>query len=166
MNELLKMISDNSSYIILGLSGVSVLLLIVVIYQSISISSLKKRYDKMMTGEETGTSFEKMMLDHIEEVRRVSAANEKLNEKAKDMDALLNLAITKVGVIRFRAFEDMGSDLSYAVALLDSNDDGVILSSIFGREDSRSYVKPIEHGKSSYTLTKEEEEAMRKALNG
>ena len=120
----------------------------------------------MMTGEETGTSFEKMMLDHIEEVRRVSAANEKLNEKAKEMDALLNLAITKVGVIRFRAFEDMGSDLSYAVALLDSNDDGVILSSIFGREDSRSYVKPIEHGKSSYTLTKEEEEAMRKALNG
>ena len=166
MNELLKLISDNSSYIILGLSGVSVLLLIVVIYQSISISGLKKRYDKMMTGEETGTSFEKKMLDHIEEVRRVSAANEKLNEKAKEMDALLNLAITKVGVIRFRAFEDMGSDLSYAVALLDSNDDGVILSSIFGREDSRSYVKPIEHGKSSYTLTKEEEEAMRKALNG
>ena len=60
----------------------------------------------------------------------------------------------------------MGSDLSYAVALLDSNNNGVVLSSIFGREDSRSYVKPIEAGKSTYTLTDEEDEALRQAISG
>ena len=166
MEEILKLITLNATYIIAGLIGIVLFLLLVVLFQGISISRLRSRYDKMMTGEQTGTNFEKMMLDHIEEVRVVEAENEKLREKTKQIDALLQLAITNVGVVRFRAFEDMGSDLSYAVALLDSNKDGVILSSIFGREDSRSYVKPIEKGHSSYTLTKEEEEAMRQALNG
>ena len=67
-------------------------------------------------------------------------------------------------MVRFRAFEDMGSDLSYAVALLDSHNNGVVLSSIFGREDSRSYVKPIEDGHSTYTMTEEEEQALREAM--
>ena len=82
------------------------------------------------------------------------------------IDALLQQAITRVGVVRFRAFQDMGSDLSYAVALLDSHNNGVVLSSIFGREDSRSYVKPIEEGHSTYTLTQEEEQALQKAMQG
>lgn len=166
MEEILKLITLNANYIIVGLSGLVLLLFFIIIWQGVSISGLKKRYNKMMAGEETGANFEKMMLDHIDQVRVVSEKMEKLNEKNKELDALLQLAITNVGVVRFRAFEDMGSDLSYAVALLDSNHDGVILSSIFGREDSRSYVKPIEKGKSSYMLTKEEEEAMRQALNG
>ena len=59
----------------------------------------------------------------------------------------------------------MGGDLSYAVALIDSHDNGVVLSSIFAREDSRSYVKPIESGKSNYALTEEEAEALKIALH-
>ncbi len=117
----------------------------------------------MMKGEETGAAFEKMMLDHIEETRRVAADNAELRDETKRIDALLQRAVTRVGVVRFRAFKDMGSDLSYAVALLDSHNNGVILSSIFGREDSRSYVKPIQDSKSQYTLTTEEEDAMRLA---
>ena len=58
----------------------------------------------------------------------------------------------------------MGSDLSYAVAMLDSHNNGVIFSSIFGREYSRSYVKPVEAGTSTYTLTKEEEQALKDAM--
>ena len=59
----------------------------------------------------------------------------------------------------------MGSDLSYSVALLDSHNNGVVMSSIFGREDSRSYVKPIENGTSTYQLTAEEEQALREAMS-
>ena len=58
----------------------------------------------------------------------------------------------------------MGSDLSYAVALLDSYNDGVILTSIFGREDSRSYVKPVEKGQSTYQLMPEEQQALDEAM--
>ena len=83
----------------------------------------------------------------------------------RKIDALLKTAITKVGVVRFSAFQDMGSDLSYAVAMLDAHNNGVVFSSIFAREDSRSYVKPIENGKSSYTMTKEEEQALKHAID-
>ena len=89
------------------------------------------------------------------------AAIKRENER---LDGLLQLAITRVGVVRFRAFDDMGSDLSYAVALLDSYNDGVILTSIFGREDSRSYVKPVEKGQSTYQLMPEEQQALDEAM--
>ena len=59
----------------------------------------------------------------------------------------------------------MGSDLSYAVAMLDAHNNGVLFSSIFAREDSRSYVKPIEAGRSTYKLTREEAEALDKAMS-
>ena len=56
---------------------------------------------------------------------------------------LFTKSIQKVAVHRFCAFADMGGDLSYAVALLDNQNNGVIFSSIFGRQDSCTYVKPI-----------------------
>ena len=77
---------------------------------------------------------------------------------------MLSKALTKVAIVRFRAFEDMGSDLSYAVAMLDSHNNGVVLSSIFAREDSRSYAKPIVNGTSTYPMTSEEEDALRQAM--
>ena len=80
------------------------------------------------------------------------------------MDALLQRAVTRMGIVRFSAFDGMGSDLSYAVALLDSHDNGVVLYSIFGRDESRGYAKPVEGGHSSYTLTQEEKEALKDAM--
>ena len=127
------------------------------------VSYLKKRYRKMMTGVD-GANLERMLIGHIDETKAVVEENARIKEENKRIAGLLQKALTRVGVVRFRAFEDMGSDLSYAVALLDAENNGVILSSIFGREDSRSYVKPIEAGTSTYTLTEEEEEALHKAM--
>ena len=73
--------------------------------------------------------------------------------------------IQKVGTVRYSAFKDTGSDLSFAVALLDENNDGVIFNGIYSREMSNIYAKPIVNGKSEYTLIKEEEEALEKAIN-
>ena len=71
----------------------------------------------------------------------------------------------KVAVHRFCAFADMGGDLSYAVALLDNQNNGVIFSSIFGRQDSCTYVKPIENGISKYPLTQEENKVLLEAMS-
>ena len=72
----------------------------------------------------------------------------------------MNKCLQKVGVVRFSAFEGVGSDLSYAIALLDENNNGFVLSSIFTRDNSRTYVKPIEKLESSYALTTEERQAI------
>ncbi len=164
MNEMVKFVSENPDAALGALAGVIALLLVLVIVLFARLSSLRSLYEKMMRGEESGQSMEKMLLSHIEETRRVAEENAKLREENARIDALLNTAITRIGVVRFSAFQDMGSDLGYAVAMLDAFNNGVVFSSIFARGDSRSYVKPIENGKYTYTLTKEEEQALKNAI--
>jgi hypothetical protein len=67
-------------------------------------------------------------------------------------------------LIRFKAFDNIGGDQSFALALMDSFGDGLVFSSIFGREESVVYCKPIKGGVSSYPLSKEEQEAINQAL--
>lgn len=160
----MKVMGYNIETVITALAVTVAVMLIIVVYLLFSLSSLKGRYRKMMTGSSTGADFEEMLMKHIEETRRVADENKSIKSEIRDINALLAKALTRVGVVRFSAFADMGSDLSYSVALLDSFDNGVVMSSIFAREDSRSYVKPIEGGFSKYTLTKEEQQALREAM--
>ena len=159
VQQISKLVMENTM-IIVGVLGVLVIVMYAIILNLyLNLRYLKKRYRKMMTGVDNG-NLERMLIGHIDEVRRVQQENAEIRAEAERQDALLQQAITRVGVVRFRAFADMGSDLSYAVALLDSHNDGVVLSSIFGREDSRSYVKPIKDGQSQYMLTDEEKQAL------
>ena len=160
---LMDMLMTNLTYIVGGLGVLVIIMYVIIINLYMNLSYLKKRYRKMMAGAD-GANLERMLIGHIDETKAVAEENARIKEENKRIAGLLQKALTRGGVVRFRAFEDMGSDLSYAVALLDAENNGVILSSIFGREDSRSYVKPIEAGTSTYTLTEEEEEALHKAM--
>lgn len=75
------------------------------------------------------------------------------------------LHLQRLALVRFRAFPEVGSDLSFSLALLDACGNGVILTSLFGRSETRIYAKPVHEGKSPYRLTPEEEEALGQALN-
>jgi hypothetical protein len=68
--------------------------------------------------------------------------------------------LQQVGIMRFNAFGEAGSDLSFSVALLDRNGDGLVVTGLWGREESRVFAKPVREGRSSYPLSKEEEEAI------
>jgi hypothetical protein len=95
-------------------------------------------------------------------------------ELVKQMDALMNevdalrtavaQSVQGVGVVRFDAFEDMGGHLSFSAAFLDGHGDGVVLSSINGRQETRIYAKPVVRAQSQYNLSEEEQEAIRRAL--
>ena len=163
IQEITKFALNTIIPILAGLGVIAVILLALLINLYMKVSYMKKRYRKMMTGAD-GANLERMLIGHLNEIQAVSDENAAIKRENERLDNLLQLAITRVGVVRFRAFEDMGSDLSYAVALLDAENNGVILSSIFGREDSRSYVKPIQAGQSSYTLTEEEQQALHQAM--
>ena len=164
IQEITKFALNNIIPILAGLGVIAVILLALLINLYMKVSYMKKRYRKMMTGAD-GANLERMLIGHLNEIQAVSDENAAIKRENERLDNLLQLAITRVGVVRFRAFDDMGSDLSYAVALLDSYNDGVILTSIFGREDSRSYVKPIKDGQSTYTLTEEEQQALHEAMS-
>ena len=163
IQEITKFALNNIIPILAGLGVIAVILLALLINLYMKVSYMKKRYRKMMTGAD-GANLARMLIGHLNEIQAVSDENAAIKRENERLDNLLQLAITRVGVVRFRAFDDMGSDLSYAVALLDSYNDGVILTSIFGREDSRSYVKPVEKGQSTYQLMPEEQQALDEAM--
>jgi hypothetical protein len=73
-------------------------------------------------------------------------------------------AVRNVGLVRYDAFEDVGGRLSFSCALLDDLGTGVVMTSINGRHDTRVYAKPVSQGQSSYSLSVEEEEAIRQAM--
>ncbi|HJT38110.1 MAG TPA: DUF4446 family protein [Actinomycetota bacterium] len=87
-----------------------------------------------------------------------------LREETLALQDAVARAVQRVGVVRFDAFEDLGGMLSFAVAMLDQEGSGVVLSSINGRNETRIYAKPVEHGGSRINLSGEEEEAIRRAL--
>ena len=164
VKEISQLVLNNLAYIVATLGLLVIVMYIVIINLYMNLRYLKKRYKKMMTGVESG-NLERMLIGHIDEVKRVAEKSVEMEAEARRMDELLQRALTRVAIVRYRAFEDMGGDLSYAVALLDSHDNGVILSSVFGREGSQAYAKPIEGGRSSYTLTEEEQQALKQAMS-
>lgn len=95
--------------------------------------------------------------------RDIEKINQSLDEQLKrEREIVENLknTVQKIGLVRFDAFEDLGGQLSFAIALLNEYDNGLIISSIYGREESRNYAKPVEKGKSPYTLSQEEQKAI------
>ncbi len=73
--------------------------------------------------------------------------------------------IQKVGIVRFNAFDNVGSNLSYSIALLDNYNNGVVISSLYSRDSSSTYAKPVVDGKSSFSLSEEEIESIEKATD-
>lgn len=110
---------------------------------------------------------EKSEPQNLEEVlERFKHLEKKVKNLSEEISILKNdgkLSIQKVGVIRFNPFSEVGSDQSFSVALLDSNDCGVVITSLYNREENRIYAKPINEGQSQYLLSDEEKQAIEQA---
>ncbi|WP_425448764.1 DUF4446 family protein [Dethiothermospora halolimnae] len=165
MGSIIDIINNNSEIIILSLSILSLLLLVLFIISQIRISSIAKKYNRLMDGAD-GNSIEEMLIDHIDNVNSVKGDITELKGFCEDLDKRLRLSIKNVGFIRYSAFENVGSDLSFSIALMDENLDGFVITSIYGREESNTYAKPIENGKSSYVLSEEELKAVDRGIKG
>jgi hypothetical protein len=99
------------------------------------------------------------------DIQRLEQAMRQLASGEKRLAELFQGAVQHVGVVRFDAFEDMGGRLSFSAALLDDRGDGVVITSINGRQDTRCYAKHIRNGTSIHNLSDEEEQAIREALS-
>lgn len=123
------------------------------------IRRLIVRFDASLGGGGT-TSLESTLADHL---ARVNAVDRRLAVLNADYDRLVatnSLASQKISIVRFNPFGDTGGDQSFALAVLDAHNSGYVLTSIHGREGTRSYVKPIDFGSSKHTLSVEEKQAL------
>jgi uncharacterized protein DUF4446 len=92
-------------------------------------------------------------------IRQVAADQERIGR-------LMRGAVQRVGLVRYDAFEDVGGRLSFSCALLNDEGDGVVITSINGRQDTRVYAKPVYHAQSEHNLSEEESTAIREAMVG
>jgi hypothetical protein len=105
-----------------------------------------------------------LLADHDQAIAQVRhSLRELTSEQQRQADALLEV-VQRVGLVRYDAFEDMGGHLSFSAALLDAAGNGVVITSINGRQDTRCYAKSVRGGASEHNLSAEEEEAIRQAL--
>ena len=145
-----------------------VLNLILLIWSIISNIRIKNIHNKDKIFMEKLGDGKNIKEDLERYMRRVSTTEEEIRKLSlyyKELDNKTQKCIQKVGVVRYNAYKDTGSDLSFAVCLLDEHNDGVVFNGIYSRDMSNIYAKPIENGVSKYKVTPEELEAIEKAIN-
>ncbi len=162
MEGILSAIDRYQEWIILASIVFSLLLLIFIIIQGIIIGKWKRKYYSIMGGKDY-KSLEEMLGGHNAQVGKILENVEDILNRQKYIDDKLEACVQRVGIVRYNAFNDMGSDLSYSVAFLNGKDNGVVMSGIFGRDFCNTYSKPIENGESTYMLTAEEVLALDRA---
>ena len=84
------------------------------------------------------------------------ATLKRVAQQVSELEALARTDLSRVGFVRYDAFEDTGSELSYALALLNRSGDGVVISSIYSRTDTRTYGKAVRAFKPSVNASDEE----------
>ena len=138
-------------------------LLVYCIILHIRLGSLKKKYDFFMQGD-NGACLERKLSVEVSEIRDAAKGLETMMTEQAAIRNIQSNTIQKIGFIKYNAFENIGNDLSFALTLLDGNNNGICISSIYGRNESRIFSKPIVKGKSLVSLSQEELESLNEAL--
>lgn len=153
--------TDNFLLMLSIMVGILTIGFISILYSNIK---LKNKYNKFMKKIGNGKNIEEDLENYMYRVERVERQNAEIISYCKNLDDEVAKCIQKVGMVRYSAFKDTGSDLSFAVAMLDENNDGVVFNGIYSREMSNIYAKTVKNGVSEYTLSEEEKEAIRRAI--
>jgi hypothetical protein len=163
MNDIIGIITDLLPLIVVVLLLLIIVLFIIVIVQGRGLSNLEKKYKKFMRGT-TNKNIEELVLDYIDKVEESTKKSQDVLSYYNDLDTRVKKGLQKVALVRYKAFDDVGSDLSFSLAVLDDHNTGIIITGIYGRHDSTTYAKPVNEGVSKYDLSDEEKEALEKAM--
>ena len=142
--------------------GIGIIGLGVGVYATVRLHLLQRRFTATFGGDET-SSLERTLSQHLKRVESVDEHLVALTEAYEQLTLTSSFASQKISIVRFNPFGDTGGDQSFSLAVLDSHDSGYVLTSIHGREGTRVYVKPVDYGKSKYTLSDEEQQALSQA---
>lgn len=155
--------------------ALSILIILLVIAFAINIilyRLLKRRMTQFEASSLTlqtfisGHHLDTLLQEYSQKQGQQEQTINKFDTRLSKVELKLRAGLDRGELIRFQAFDNVGSDLSFAFALLNQEGNGVVLSSIHNRDESRVYAKPINEGMSTYTLTVEEKEVIHRAMIG
>ena len=128
------------------------------------VASFEWRLKKLFRGSD-GVDLKGILTGQQKKLAQADAQITNIKKYLEGAEPRLRRSVKYVGVVRFNSFQDVGGNQSFAAAFLDEHQNGIVFSSLYGRDTNRVYAKPLENGKSQYALTDEEKEAINKALS-
>jgi uncharacterized protein DUF4446 len=165
MADLNAWLLDNLALAFSVLAALVLLLLIGFLVQSARLGRAVRDYRELVRGTD-GATLHDRLVGSAEQAVKASDRMGEIEAFHATIDARTRRSIQHIGLVRFNPFEDTGSDQSFAIALLDDARDGVVISSLHGRSNTRVFAKPVSAGESAHTLSDEETQAIRIAVEG
>ena len=150
--------------IFLSLGAFAFLLVLINAFLFSYIYKTNKKIDKLLENGKI-KSFKEIFLAQKDKHEDLEEKIKEAFSKIKDLENTSEITIQKVGVVRFNPFDNIGGNQSFVIALLDGKNNGFLISSLFVEDGNRVYAKTIKQGKSDYALSKDEDEAIKKAIN-
>jgi hypothetical protein len=133
------------------------------VFSWLKIRQFTQRLEGALGGTNAGT-LEAQLAEHHQQMDHISQRLTQLNTKYSELTVTSSVASQKISIVRFNPFGDTGGDQSFSLAVLDAHDSGYVLTSIHGRQGTRVYIKPVDYGKSKYSLSDEERQALTQAI--
>ncbi|MCL5103136.1 MAG: DUF4446 family protein [Armatimonadetes bacterium] len=163
MREVGDFITQYNVFVLLGVTALAIILLFYTVSLSIRLSRLTRRRSSRLADGGVEDIVESIN-DQSRAITKVENHLEDVISRHDDLDKAMSCCLQRMGVVRFNAFDDVGGEQSFSLALLDARNNGIVISSIYGRQDSRIYVKGIVNGEGERPLSQEETKALKQAL--
>lgn len=154
--------TDVFMIIFLIIGTVAIILSIISIYLSYRT---KKRYEEYVAILGKGEDIVTALKEYLNDVDAVKMRNNEIVEYCNSLNNELRKSITKIGLVKYDTYSNTKNKLSFALALLNRNNDGILFNSIYGEDSSNIFAKPIIKADSIYPLSSEERDAISKAIN-
>ncbi|MDP3488354.1 MAG: DUF4446 family protein [Bacillota bacterium] len=161
----MEFIIQNTGIMIIALIVVATISLGVGMYAIRELKRVRRMFRVFMTGSDS-KNLEECLLEMAQRVKGLEEDRSIQGKHQRELERKLSNAVQRIGMVRFNAFSDAGGELSFALAMLDAEGNGIVVSSIYGRAEARVYGKSVIRGKASMHLSSEEEDAIVQAMQG
>ena len=142
---------------------ISIVSLVLLIVTMVKLKKMRQNYRLFMNGK-TAENLEDAMLDHFAKIKDLVELTDKHTNQLASIKEEMKTVYTKLGIVKYDAFNEMGGKLSFALAMLDNSNNGYVINSMHNREGCYTYVKEIIKGESFIPLGDEESKALSQAM--
>lgn len=165
MLSLSNWLTNNLPFTVLTFFVIMLLSIAWNIYLQVQLVKIKQRQKSIFNGK-NNEDLEEVIIANKQKVEKLDNDIEDLYKISEQIHKIASKGIQKVGLVRFNPFKDTGGNQSFTIALLDAANNGVVISSLYARDETRIYSKPVSSGISEFQLSEEEKQAIKKALDG
>lgn len=160
---MMSFLRDNSYFITAALMFLLLIVAALTMALMLRVQKIKRQYEKLLSGV-SEQNVEEVLIDYLTSTKELESRTKALEVRMGTAEMEAGTHLQNIGMVRYNAFEGVGGEQSFSLALLDDKKNGITITGIFGHSETRVYAKPIEDGSSKYNLSPEELEAISKAV--